>query len=287
MEPSLRRSIAEPDEIIELSRVTSRILTWGGMSVALDVHQPGWRWSEDVKPHVGTEWCQTHHIGYVLSGKARILLRDGTEVEYQAGDLIDLPPGHDAWVVGDEPMEMLSWLGGRTWLSPLHTLRERVLVTILFTDIVDSTGMAQRLGDGPWADLVAGHNRVLIDNIDRFRGQRVRLTGDGVLALFDGAARAVRCAIACRKEVHQLGITIRAGVHSGEVEMTGNEIHGLAVHEAARIMALASGDEILVSDLTKALARDEALPFEERGHFELRGVEGKVRLHAVSEPVSR
>jgi class 3 adenylate cyclase len=282
MESSVfRRSLLEPDEVIELSRVTSRILTWGGVSVALDTHQPGWRWSEDVKPHVGTEWCQTHHIGYVLSGRARVRMRDGTEVEYQAGDLIDLPPGHDAWVVGDEPMEMLSWLGGRTWLSPLHTLKERVLVTMLFTDIVESTGIAQRLGDGAWADLVASHNRVLIDNIDRFRGQRIRLTGDGVLALFDGAARAVRCAMACRREVHRLGLTIRAGVHSGEVEMAGEEIHGLAVHEAARIMALAGGDEILVSDLTKALARDDALPFEDRGEFELRGVEGTVRLYAV------
>jgi class 3 adenylate cyclase len=166
-------------------------------------------------------------------------------------------------------------------LSPLQTLKERVLVTLLFTDIVDSTGVALRLGDRAWTDLLGSHNQRMADAVDRYRGQVAKLTGDGVLAVFDGAVRAIRCAMACRREAADLGLTIRAAVHTGEVELAGEEIHGLAVHEAARIMAHAGPGELLVSDLTRAFVRDPQLRFDDRGAVELRGFEGSMLLHSV------
>lgn len=278
------RSFDEPDEVIEVEKVRSVSVNIGGMSVTRDTHQPGWRWSQDLRPLVGTEWCETHHLGFVLKGQLHILMNDGTEFDCRAGDLLDVPPGHDGWVVGEEQLETLSWLGGRTWLSPLHTLKERILVTLLFTDIVDSTGVARRLGDAHWTELLRNHNQVMADQVDRHSGQIVKLTGDGVLAIFDGAARAIRCALACRRDVQRLGLQIRAAVHTGEIESPGEEIHGLAVHEAARIMSHAQGDEVLVSDLTRALARDPLLRFEDRGEVELRGLDAAVHVHAASLP---
>jgi class 3 adenylate cyclase len=196
---------------------------------------------------------------------------------------MDIPAGHDAWVLDDEPLETLAWMGGTTWLSSVQTLKERVLVTLMFTDIVDSTAAAQRLGDRAWGDLLNGHNQRMADTVDRYRGQLVKLTGDGVLAVFDGAARAIRCAITCRREANDLGLTIRAAVHAGEVELAGEEIQGVAVHEASRIMSHARPGEVLVSDITRAFARDPQLQFDDRGEVELRGLEGTVRLHAATD----
>lgn len=277
------RNFDEPDEVIEVEKVTAEIISLGGITLARDIHQPGWRWSYHVKPLVGTEWCESRHVGYALRGRAHIAMRDGTEFDCRPGDLIDIHPGHDAWVLGDEPWEMLSWVGGTTWLSPLQTLKERVLVTLLFTDIVDSTGTAQEIGDRHWTELLNAHNQRMSDTVDRYRGQIAKLTGDGMLAVFDGAARAVRCAIACRLAGEDLGLAIRAAVHTGEIQVTGDEIHGLAVHEASRLMSHAQPGEILVSDLTRNFARDSQVGFEDRGELELRGVEQALRAYAVME----
>ena len=209
-------------------------------------------------------------------------MKDGTEFDCRPGDLTDIPAGHDGWVLGDEPFEMLAWMGGTTWLSPLQTLKERVLVTLLFTDIVDSTGAASRLGDQKWTDLLGNHDQRIADAVDRYRGRVVKLTGDGVLAVFDGVARAIRCAMACQQVAKDLDLSIRAAVHTGEVELAGDEIHGLAVHEASRMMSQAEPGEVLVSDFTKAFASDSQLLFEDKGKVELRGLGGSVRLHSVS-----
>jgi class 3 adenylate cyclase len=277
------RNFDEPDEVVELEKVRSEMVSLAGMSFSHDIHEPGWRWAEHVRPHVGTEWCETRHVGYVLGGRLRIRLRDGTEFDCRKGDVMDIPAGHDAWVLDDEPLETLAWMGGTTWLSSVQTLKERVLVTLMFTDIVDSTAAAQRLGDRAWGDLLNGHNQRMADTVDRYRGQLVKLTGDGVLAVFDGAARAIRCAITCRREANDLGLTIRAAVHAGEVELAGEEIQGVAVHEASRIMSHARPGEVLVSDITRAFARDPQLQFDDRGEVELRGLEGTVRLHAATD----
>lgn len=276
------RSFDQPDEVIELEKVRSEMVSLNGMTLARDVHQPGWRWSEHVRPLVATEWCESHHVGYQLKGSLRVRLKDGTEFDVKAGDMLDIPAGHDAWVLGDEPVESLNWVGGATWLSPLQILKERVLVTLLFTDIVDSTATAQRLGDRRWVELLADHDRRMADTVDRFRGRVVKTTGDGFLAIFDGAARAIRCALACAKGAEGLGLRIRAAVHTGEVEMAGDEVHGVAVHEAARIMSLAGADEVLVSDVTRGFARDDQLVFTDKGELELRGLEESIRVHSVT-----
>lgn len=281
MEGVYTRSFDRPDEVIEVDKVRSAIVGLSGMAFSRDIQYPGWRWSEHVRPRVGTEWCEARHVGYVLRGRMRIQLRDGTEFDCHPGDVIDIPAGHDGWILGDEPFESVSWMGATTWLSPLHTLRERVLVTLVFTDIVGSTEVARRLGDRVWGDLISGHNQRMADTVDRFRGRLAKFTGDGMLAMFDGTARAIRCALACRQQADDLGLAIRAAVHTGEIDLAGEEVQGIAVHEAARIMSHAGAGEVLVSDLTRALARDPEIGFDDRGEFELRGAGGSMRLHAV------
>ena len=283
MRDRFARSFASPDEVIEIEGVRSEIVDLGRITLARDTHQPGWRWSTHVRPLVGTEWCESRHVGLVLKGQMHVLTKDGIEFDVTEGEILDLPPGHDAWVVGNEILVTVVWMGARTWLMPLHTLKERVLVTVVFTDIVDSTGTAQRLGDQSWTALLASHDQRLADVVDQFRGRVAKLTGDGMLAVFDGAARAIRCALACRRAVFDLGLSIRAAVHSGEIELAGDEIHGLAVHEASRIMSLAQANEVLVSATTADLARDAELRFEDRGEHELRGLNHHRQLFAVTE----
>jgi class 3 adenylate cyclase len=277
------RNFDEPDEVIELDLLTSKILNLGGMSLVMDIHRPGWHWEKHVRPVVGTEWCESRHLGYLISGQVGVRLRDGTELQPVAGDAVDIPPGHDAWVIGDEPAVTVTWMGGTTWLAPLRTLKERVLVTLMYTDIVDSTGMAQRLGDQTWLDLLTSHNQRVSVSIDRYRGRLVKFTGDGALAFFDGAVRAVKCALACRRDAAELGLTIRAGVHTGEVEMAGEDAQGFAIHEAQRIMAHADPGEVLVSATTRALARDPLLRFEGRDEVQLRGLDQPIGLFSVAQ----
>jgi class 3 adenylate cyclase len=230
---------------------------------------------------VGTETCQTHHVGYVLKGKVHVVLDDGTEFDITAGDVVDIRPGHDAWVVGDEPAVTLEWMGARSWIPSRGALTERVLATLVFADIVDSTGTARRIGAHAWGDLINAYEERVRDSLARFRGREVKQTGDGVLATFDGAGRAIRCAVALREATRDLGLTTRAAVHTGEVEVADEDIHGLTVHEAARILAAAGPGEIFVSATTTELARDAGLDFEDRGEHDLRGLEGARHLYAV------
>jgi class 3 adenylate cyclase len=245
------------------------------------VHSPGWRWSSHVKPLVGTDWCQLRHVGVCLGGRLHILLDDGYEFEVAKGDVMIMPSGHDAWVVGDEPFEMIGWSGVRGWLGALEAGLERVLTTLVMTDIVGSTTLARRLGDRAWGELLGQFTGSARDTITRFRGQLVELTGDGVLARFDGAVRAVRCAAALRAEAAELNLPIRAVVHTGEVEVADGNLRGVALHEAARMLGLAREGEILVSATTRALASEPGLPFSDGGEHELRGLEGSYRLYRL------
>ena len=276
------RSFSAPDEVVEIETVRSEMITKGGMTVSHDLQQPGWRWSVHIKPLVGTEWCQVRHIGVVLRGRIGYLLEDGTEFEAGPLDLMDIPAGHDAWVIGDEPLETIAWTGARGWIAPLETLSERVLATVLFTDIVDSTGTALRLGDRIWADTLSSHEARTRETVERFRGKVIKTTGDGILATFDGAGRAVRCAVALRGTAGDLGIRIRASVHTGEIESTGSDIRGVAIHEASRVLGMAGADEILVSAVTASLAGDAGIAFEDRGEHEMRGMAGLRRIYAVA-----
>jgi class 3 adenylate cyclase len=159
---------------------------------------------------------------------------------------------------------------------------DRVLATVLFTDIVDSTRRAAEMGDRDWHALLDAHDAVVRSQLARFRGREVNTSGDGFLAMFDGPQRAIRCAMAIRDAVQALGIEVRAGLHTGECEVRGDDIGGIAVHIGARVSALARPNDVLVSSTLRDLVIGSGLQFEERGSYELKGVPGEWRLFAVA-----
>lgn len=158
---------------------------------------------------------------------------------------------------------------------------ERVLATVLFTDIVGSTERAAAAGDRAWLDLLSRHNALVRQELDRWRGREVKTVGDGFLATFDGPARAVRCAEAVAGGVADLGLEVRAGVHTGECELSDGDVTGIAVHIAARVLALARPGEVLASRTVKDLVVGSGLEFDDRGVHDLRGVPGEWRVYAL------
>jgi class 3 adenylate cyclase len=158
---------------------------------------------------------------------------------------------------------------------------DRVLATVLFTDIVDSTKRAAELGDREWRVLLDRHDEAVRTQIGRFRGHEVKSLGDGFLATFDGPARAVRCAAAIAGTVQPLGLTVRSGLHTGEIELTHDDIGGIAVHTAARVVTMAGPGETLVSSTVRDLVAGSGLRFEDRGLHVLRGLPEEVHLYTV------
>jgi class 3 adenylate cyclase len=159
------------------------------------------------------------------------------------------------------------------------------VATVLFTDIVDSTALLQRMGDSASMDLLRRHNISLRDDLNSFRGREVSTTGDGFLAVFDGATRAVRCAAAMTRSARSLGLRIRAAIHTGEVEFVGGDVRGVAVHAAARLPSLAGPDEVLVSSTTRDLIEGSGLVLEDAGTHELKGFAGgRQAFRVVSGP---
>jgi class 3 adenylate cyclase len=183
-------------------------------------------------------------------------------------------PWFDADQIVDEVEEFLT--GTRPVPEP-----DRVLATVLFTDIVGSTARASELGDRRWRDLLQRHHDVVRRELGRFRGREVDTAGDGFLATFDGPARAVRCGLAVAERVGDIGLATRAGVHSGEVELLDGGVSGLAVHIGARVAAAAGPGEVLVSSTVRDLVAGSGLSFAERGEHDLRGVPGRWRLYAA------
>jgi len=159
---------------------------------------------------------------------------------------------------------------------------ERVLATVLFTDLVGSTERAAQLGDHTWAELLERHHSLVRRQLDRFRGREVDNAGDGFLATFDGPARAIMCAHAIAEAVRDLGLDVRSGVHTGECELVGDKVGGIAVHIGARVAAIATAGEVLVSSTVRDLVAGSGIEFEERGEHVLRGVPGAWRLYAAS-----
>jgi len=276
-----RKSFREPDESIEFEGIVEEIVEIAGFTVGRIVQPPGWRWSQN-DPRALTEgtWCQAHHVGVVLSGRWGAELLDGTLLEFGPDDVYDCPPGHDGYTVGDEPCIMIEWTGLRTFNAPESGFADRFLATLLITDLVDSTATLAKLGDVAWHDILSEHYQVARGELERFGGREVETTGDGLLATFDGPARALRCAAAIRDAAHRQGLLIRAGVHVGEVGIAEKGIRGVAVHEAARIMAVADADEILVSEVARGLAASAGLTFEDRGSHALKGLSGPHHLYA-------
>lgn len=271
----------EPDEVVSMPNVSGQVVVLGEVYIGRFVHQPGFRWSKDIKPLVGTKSCLYHHQGVVLSGRIHWTTEDGASRTTGPGEAYDIPPGHDSWVVGDEPCVTMDFRGVRGW-GRSASVGERVLATLLFTDIVGSTAVAARLGDARWKELLERHSDRVRLELDRFRGYEVKTTGDGFLALFDGAARAVRCAASICRVAREDDIEVRAGVHSGEVERHTDDIRGVAVHAAARIAALAGPGEVLVSASTVALLEGSGLSFSDAGEHELKGLTGLRRVYRLT-----
>jgi class 3 adenylate cyclase len=198
---------------------------------------------------------------------ARLIELDGEDHLFFAGDTDPIL---------DEVEELVT--GSRGSGSP-----DRVLATVLFTDIVGSTERAAELGDRRWRDLLSRHDTTVRRQIERHRGRTVKSMGDGMLATFDGPARAIQCARAIHGAVEPLGVEVRAGLHTGECELIGDDVAGMAVHIGARVGAEAQPGEVLVSGTVKDLVVGSGLEFTDRGARELKGVPGEWRLYSVAD----
>ncbi len=220
-----------------------------------------------------------------MSGAVHVVMDDGQTLDIGPDTVFDIPPGHDKWVIGDEPWVAIEWgASGRALGAALHEDGARSLATILFTDIVDSTARLQLVGDAAWRDLLAAHNARLREQLNVFRGREVKTTGDGVLAIFDSPTRAVRCAAEMTRSARAIGLEIRVGLHTGEVELVGDDVRGIAVHTAARVLALAGPDEVLVSSTTNGLLEGSGLVLEDAGAHELKGLAGTRQLFRLVVP---
>jgi class 3 adenylate cyclase len=279
----ISKRFEEPDEVVTLPLAREEVVILGEVHLGRTTHQPGWSWSEHVRPVAGTRSCLHHHQGFVVSGRMQIETDDGAVRILGPGDAFDVQPGHDSRVIGDEPCVTIDFAGVRGWGKPPE-LGERVVATLLVTDIVDSTGAAVRLGDAHWKRLLGGHGDRVRLELDRFRGFEIDTTGDGFLAMFDGASRAVRCAAAIAEAAEKDGLQVRAGVHSGEVERDGHALRGVAVHAVTRIASLAEPGDVLVSDASVALLEGSSLTLEDAGEHDLRGLPGRRRLHRLADP---
>ncbi len=195
--------------------------------------------------------------------------------------LVRLPGSDNLIIAGDtDPLldEVQEFLTGA---RPTGHELDRVLATIMFTDIVDGTERAAEIGDRRWRSVLENHYAIIRDQIRRFNGREIKTTGDGFLATFDGPARAIRCASESTAAVRRLGIDIRAGLHTGEVEVMDGDIGGMAVHIGARVNAKASPGEVLVSSTVKDLVVGSGFQFNDRGRHELKGVPGEWQLFAL------
>jgi class 3 adenylate cyclase len=194
---------------------------------------------------------------------------------------VELPGTDHIPFIGENSAEIVDAIEEFLTGSKGSVAPDRVLATVLFTDIVGSTERAVTLGDRRWRDLLDNHNATIRRNIIRFKGRETNTTGDGFLITFDGPARAVRCACAIADEIRPLGIDIRAGLHTGECEEIGDNIGGIAVHIGARVAALAGPSEVIVSSTVKDLVAGSGLRFADRGQHPLKGVPGEWRIFAV------
>ena len=277
------KSLESPDEVRPTPFGRVDIYTLDDLVIGRMAFEPGWHWLEHVQPIAGTSLCQYHHVGVCISGRLATRMEDGTTSEIGPGMVFEIPPGHDGWVIGDEPFVAYDVAGVRSFARADET-SQRVLAAVLFTDIVESTALAASMGPTRWRELVGMHNERTQFEIDRYRWRLVKTTGDGVLAIFDGSERAVHAAAAICLAAKALGLAIRAGIHTGEVEVVHGDVRGLAVHVAARVMAVAGPSEVYVSGTTHELVADSGLRFEDAGLHELKGIPGERRLYRLAAP---
>jgi len=272
--------VAKEDELLTLD-LLSRMERAGGTPrraaqkqdfvMAVDIR--------DVLPAVTvpTLVVQTATGRLVRPGHGRYLAEHIPGAKY-----LELPgDGHWPWITGDADAFMDGVEEFLTGAKP-HAELDRVLMTVAFTDIVGSTEMAVRLGDRKWKELLEVHDSVAQREVAAGRGRLVKSTGDGVLATFDGPARAIRAVQGIERGVAPLGLRVRGGVHCGEVEIRGDDVGGIAVHTAARVAGLAGAGEVLVSSTVRDLVAGSGLEFDDRGSHLLKGVPGEWRLFALS-----
>jgi class 3 adenylate cyclase len=184
-------------------------------------------------------------------------------------------------VVGDDPAILLDFAGNSDAIG-MPREHERIVTTLLMTDIVDSTRTAARLGDAAWKQVLSDHNRLVRAQLLRFGGSEVNTTGDGFLATFRSAVAGLRCAAAILEALGDTGVEVRIGVHTGEVEVMGNDIGGVTVHAAARIMALAGPSEVLASTQTVGMADGSGLAFEPGGSHEVKGLDRPIEVYRLT-----
>jgi class 3 adenylate cyclase len=237
----------------------------------------------DIRPILPT--VQVPTLVLHRRADARVPIEAGRDLAARIPNakFIEYPGGDHAYWPGDTEAllgDIEEFVTGHRESS--STELERVLATVLFTDIVDSTRSAVEKGDQIWRRLLDNHDEMAKQMIEKHRGVLVKNTGDGILATFDGPGRAVRCALALGTAAQQIGLPLRAGLHTGEIEMRGRDIGGIAVHAAARVMAQSQPSEVLVSRVVTDLVAGAGLKFAERGSYELKGLPGRWDLFAAS-----
>jgi class 3 adenylate cyclase len=280
--PRLIGKSLDAGEVRLLGHGTGTFVEFGNVAIGRAVLEPGWRWSRDIKPLVGTSSCRVHHLQLVVAGRFAVRMDDGDQQEFGPNTVVDIPPGHDTWVVGDEPAVLVDMAGNVADFA-LPASHARTVMTMLMTDIVDSTRMAGAMGDAAWKQRLGEHDRIVRHQLERFGGREIKTTGDGFLAAFGSAEGALRAALAIASATGGAGIEIRTGVHTGEVEALDGDLRGIAVHATARIMATAPGGTVRTSAVTRALAAGGGLLFTSTGSHDLKGFEEPMELFEVHE----
>jgi class 3 adenylate cyclase len=302
---------ADPSGIADLEEQVAALVAMWGTGEREYVINPDMPWNEEIR----ATWARHERLA-ASPGTVALVMPLLTEVDVRAllptvrvptlvlhhTDDSILVPAMGKYVADHIPGAKYVQLPGRNiyhyvepgWRASFKEIAEfltgqqadvaddRVLATVLFTDIVDSTRRAAEMGDREWHALLDAHDAVVRAQLNRFRGREVNTSGDGFLAMFDGPQRAIRCALAIRDAVQALGIEVRAGLHTGECEVRGDDIGGIGVHIGARVSALAGPNDVLVSSTLRDLVIGSGLEFEERGAHELKGVPGEWRLFAVA-----
>jgi class 3 adenylate cyclase len=285
---------------------------WGSGKIQR-LMNPDMPWNEEIR----ATWARMERLAASPANRALLMplmteldvravlptIRVPTLVVHHAENAL-IPPAKGRYIAEHIPDAKYVELPGRNWYHQVEpgwresfqevaefltgeqtdVADDRVLATVLFTDIVDSTRRAAQMGDRDWHALLDAHDAVVRSQLARFRGREVNTSGDGFLAMFDGPQRGIRCAMAIRDAVQALGIEVRAGLHTGECEVRGDDIGGIAVHIGARVSALAGPNDVLVSSTLRDLMIGSGLEFDDRGTHELKGVPGEWRLFAVATP---
>ena len=274
-------NLADPARQRPIGRGIGTVNPMGPLVVGRAQLEPGWRWSVDLGPIVGTESCMVHHLQVLLSGRLGVRMDDGEEATFGPLDTFEILPGHDTWVVGDQPVDILD-ISGNVEDFGLPSTTSRAVATLLMTDIVDSTSNLARVGDKAWRQTLADHDRLVRSELRRAQGREIATTGDGFLAEFSSAASALGCALRVRDAVRALGIEARLGVHTGEIERAGDDVRGLTVHTTARVTSAAGASEVLTTVITRLLCAGGSFEFESRGEHSLKGLPAPIELYAVA-----